>query len=146
MAVGTPGAIRAIPAQAGIFGQGVTYPLAFDAAGRLKLSAGPTLVQEQLLSLMQTYPGERPMEPDYGAAVGNFEPVDMQRAIDFIAQGISEHVPAVKDFRITSRLGNVPDATEITIRYVLVGDATPRTLTAPIFVGPALTNADGSAR
>ena len=144
MAVGTTGAIRDVPSQAGIFGQGATYPLAFDAAGRLKLSAGPVLVDQALQSIAQTQPGERPMQPDYGAGVLNFEPLDEDRVRLAFDENIREHEPRVAAAEFSARMGTTFSDGQITIKYVARGEANARTLTAGFFAGPQLTNADGS--
>ena len=138
--------IQSIPSQAGIFGQGVTYPLAFDSSGRLKLSAGPVLVDQALASIAQTQPGERPMEPDYGAAILNFEPIDEDRVRMAFDENIREHEPRVAVAQFSVVPGAAFSDALVTIRYVAAGEATARTLTAGLFAGPALTNADGSAR
>lgn len=138
--VGTVGAIQAVPATAGVFGQGVTYPLAFDAKGRLALSWGVDLVTQSILSIAQTQKGERPMLPDYGAAT-IFEPVDADRLKINLEQNIANHEPRARDVEVTTRTGTGGDMpTEI--KFKTAGDASQKSLTVPLFNGPARTGAD----
>lgn len=139
MSVGTPGAIRQPPAGTGAFGQGVSYPLAYDPnTGRLALSSGTKCATEALQSIFQTQPGERPMQPDYGAASVLFEPVDMDRLLIRVREVIADHEARVDSIdSVTSSVGPTSGEAIITVTCTLIGDATPRVLTFPYFTGPA---------
>lgn len=138
--VGTVGAIPEPPPTAGQFGQGVKYPVDFDSNGRLKLSFGATSVEEALISIMRTYPGERVMQPDYGAGVMLFEPYDTSRIVLAIRESIEAHEPRVTQADVSVSQGQQVGEVFVTIIYSVAGDANPRTLTQGFFNGPATTS------
>lgn len=130
--------IRTPPPGAGIYGQGVSYPMTLDSNGRLKLSYGPQIVSEAVLSIAQTQTGERPMQPDYGANNALFDEVDLAAYKISLEQGIAEHEPRVERANVSAALQ--PDGgVRVTIAYLIRGEADERTLTYPLFLGPART-------
>jgi phage baseplate assembly protein W len=140
---GTPGAIRAVPPTAGFFGQGVKYPLTLTASGRLALSFGPDCVGDALNSIVSTAPMERVMQPDYGAAVLTFDLVDPDRSRIAIGRNIADHEPRIVRSDISAEQGADLAQSEVTIKYVLIGEANVRTETYPFFVPPPTTSAAG---
>jgi len=136
--VGTPGAIAQPPVTSGFLGQGVTYPPAYTTQGRLKISNGTTSVEEALKTILETAPGERPMLPGYGARVGEFEPIDMARMIAKFKKDVVDYEPRVDSISsIDAQYGPGVGEVQVTIQYVLVGEANERILTSTIFTGPA---------
>ncbi|HJU21572.1 MAG TPA: GPW/gp25 family protein [Casimicrobiaceae bacterium] len=139
MAVGTPGALPQPPSQASYLGQGIAYPLAYDANGRLELSAGTKCVDDSMSSIMQTQPGERVMQPDYGADDVTFEPVtDVGRRKARLEQVIADHEPRVTSVDVTAQLGQDGNEQAINVEYTIAGQATPQTLVFPSYTGPAM--------
>jgi len=138
--VGTPGAIQAPPATAGVFGQGVAYPPSCDAKGRLTLAWGVDLVSQSVLSIAQTQRGERPMLPDYGAAT-IFEPIDADRLKINLEENIANHEPRARNVEVTTTTGT-GGGMPTKIEFQTTGDASTRSLTVPLFTGPARTGAD----
>lgn len=136
---GTPGAIRAVPPNAGSYGQGIAYPPDYDAAGRLILAAGERCVEDALRSIVETQLGERCMQADYGAGDFLFEPIDLARGKAAILRSIADHEPRIDPASVEIDAEPNPNdlgSVLVTIRYQLRGEATPRTLTYPDFVGP----------
>jgi phage baseplate assembly protein W len=138
---GTVGALPAVPAHVGHLGQGVKYPLS-ASNGKLELSYGEQAVLEAVTSICQTQPGERVMNPPYGADTAAFEPVNPERAAYLIQDTILEQEPRVDSCELRAELG--PQGPEIHIEYSIIGDATRRVLTAGYFDGPDLTLRDGT--
>ena len=140
---GTAGALRAIPPNAGHLGQGLSYPPQYDAAGRLQLSWGRQLVAEAVQSIVETLPGERPMEPDYGGSSATFEPIgDLDRARYQISRCIEEHEPRIAEATINFVSVSTGDPTEKLqpdIEFTTTTEADSQTLTAGYFAGPAST-------
>ena len=129
--------IPAAPPNAGIFGQGVKYPLTLTAQGRLALTAGQDCVTEALSSIGQTSPGERVMQPDYGANVGVHEPqTDPFLVADRFKQCVADHEGRIARLDVRVQPIATPGVQEITIEYTLAGEANPRVLTFPYFIGP----------
>ena len=138
---GTPGAISQPPSAAAYLGQGVAYPLAYNAnTGRLNLSSGTQCVLDAVTSIMSTQPGERVMQPDYGADKFTFEPVDPGRAKIYLEQQLADHEPrvdAIADLRVEQ--GQTMNDMQIVAELKIQGQATPQTLTYPLFTPPAAT-------
>ena len=134
---GTPGAIRQTPVAAGNLGQGIKYPIRYTAAGRLDLSFGTQSVLEAAQSICSTQPGERVMEPEYGAAVGLFEPIDAGRLTIAVQQNIAEHEPHIESTEVNVDLGPTGGGQMVqSVGVIIRGEATVQYLTFPIFVGP----------
>ncbi len=127
-------AIQKPPPSAGHLGQGVAYPLAYTANGRLALSWGAKSVEDALSAICQTQPGERVMQPDNGGAVGVHEPVrDVSEIERAIRESVAEHEPRIVAESITVIVERV-DASGtlwLQVQYEIVGEATARTLTYP---------------
>lgn len=135
--VGTPGAIRQPPPQSGNFGQGATYPLTYTTSGSIKLSSGSQSVEDALRAILETCPGERPMLPDFGAAVGPFEPIDVQRMIAKFKFDVATYEPRVDTVDVTTDPGPTQEQVTLNISYQLRDEADERVLTFPLFVGPS---------
>ena len=58
-------------------GAGISFPLGVDALGRIALNSLEDHVRQSILLILQTAPGERVMNPDFGAGLNNlvFEPI-----------------------------------------------------------------------
>lgn len=136
--VGTPGAIQAPPSNSGFLGQGVKYPLTLTTTGRLDLSSGQTSVEESLQAILETAPGERKMLPGFGARVGEFEPVDLQRMIAKFKKDVADYEPRVESITdVQSAYGPGVGEVSLSIYYTLVGDANENILTYGLFLGPS---------
>ncbi len=134
--VGTSGALQKAPANAGIAGQGVSFPIDYTIQGRLALSFGEQSVNDALVSILLTTAGERAMLPSYGANAGEHEPVDLARMIAKFRLDVRDYEPRVDTTEVSSELGDQPGQVMLHITYTMVSDATERTLTYPLFVGP----------
>jgi phage baseplate assembly protein W len=53
-------------------GKGIAFPLGVDSAGGLKLSEYEQNVEENILIILGTAPGERMMRPDFGCRIHDF--------------------------------------------------------------------------
>lgn len=139
---GTPGAIRAVPSNAGHFGQGVKYPLEYDDKGRLALTFGPDVTSEAVASIVQTYRGERPMQPDYGAGDWIFEPFAPDRVEIQLADQIVDHEPRIEPASVKARAlqGDDFGTADYSVTFQNKGSADERTVTLGWFTGPTKTN------
>lgn len=140
---GTPGAIQTPPTLAGHLGQGVAFPIRIDIAGRLALSWGEQSVTDAVSAICQTAPGERVMEPDYGGAVGIFDPINPEGAQYQISESVREHEARVDSIDVAVSLGD-PSSMNAVASYSIRGGVTPGTLTYPFFIGPAALNRNGA--
>lgn len=76
------------------------------------------------------------MQPDFGANVGTFEPIDAGRTQIKLQSNVADHEPRVKSATVRVDFGLDPNEQIISITAEIVGQATAQTLTAPYFVGP----------
>lgn len=53
-------------------GKGIAFPLGVDSTGGLKLSEYEQNVEENILIILGTAPGERMMRPDFGCRIHDF--------------------------------------------------------------------------
>lgn len=138
---GTPGAIRAVPSNAGHMGQGIAYPPDFDAAGRLKLSFGEKAVEDSLRSMIETVKGERVMLGDYGCAELLFQPTsDLDRGAAALARCVAEHEPRIERIDVSGQLEDASQGiVSMPVTYTLSSEATPQVLTYDYFAGPEIT-------
>ena len=70
-----------------IIGSGVSFPLRVDRRGGLALSRDNDDVQEAILLILGTAPGERPMRPEFGCGVHDY----IFESVDSYALGRIEH-------------------------------------------------------
>ena len=111
-------------------GQGLSFPFAVDGQGRLKMSAGESNIEESLLMILGTAPGERVMRPDFGCGIHDyvFRPNNATTAslVSYYArEAIVKWEPRVEDVRVRA----YPDSLEenmmkvdITYRVIRTND------------------------
>lgn len=81
--------------------RGISYPLQLDGNGGLKVSSGGKLIQEQIVSALETRPGERIMIPLYGMKNHIFNSYGPSVVISDIESQIQLWVPEAKNVTIT---------------------------------------------
>jgi phage baseplate assembly protein W len=124
-------------------GSGLAFPLRTDATGGIALVSGEREVAEAIRLILGTAPGERPMRPEFGCAIGDFvfAPADAATA------GLIAYEVRVALERWEPRIDlhdvqvDFADAANgvllINIRYALRGGNDPRNLVFPFYVIPA---------
>jgi phage baseplate assembly protein W len=127
---------------ASFIGRGVAFPLARDASGRLALVSGATDVERSIRLVLATYPGERPMRPEFGSTIADhvFAPADATtagRLAHAVRTGLDRWEPRIELEDVRVHL----DAAEegvlyIEIVYRLRGTNDPRNLVFPFYVIP----------
>jgi phage baseplate assembly protein W len=112
-------------------GTGVDLPLSPDPVhGALGYRSGPEKVQQSILVILLTEPGERVMRPDFGCGLRRFlmEPntVAVRASIQrTVAAAIDAWEPRVVLREVTVTPGDDPALAVITIRYEHRRDASP---------------------
>lgn len=53
-------------------GTGWAFPLGVDATGRIALARGERDIDQAIQLILRTYPGERPMRPEFGSRLRDF--------------------------------------------------------------------------
>ncbi|MEV6601442.1 GPW/gp25 family protein [Actinoplanes sp. NPDC051346] len=58
--------------QADVIGTGCAFPLRVQSNGRLAMISGTALLEQTMCLILATYPGERPMRPEFGSRLRDF--------------------------------------------------------------------------
>ena len=58
--------------QADVTGTGCAFPLRVQPNGRLAMTSGTALLEQAMRITLATYPGERPMRPEFGSRLRDF--------------------------------------------------------------------------
>lgn len=105
--------------------RGLTYPLQVRNGG-LNLSTDAQLVEERIISVLETRPFERIMRADYGLPDGVFETMQPAAIDARISNAISEQVGGLQDLSVKGSwaLGEEGVYT-VTITYSVAGDLQP---------------------
>lgn len=122
------------PADAGFFGQSIAYPLQIER-GRLVLVSGAAIVPQSITAILDTVPGERVMQPDFGAATALFEPPDPHVQQERLSDQMRDHEPRGEIVNVDAQ-DQGDGRHDYVIEYRTVSDADVRTLTYPYFRGP----------
>jgi phage baseplate assembly protein W len=124
-------------------GAGLAFPLRTDATGGIALVRGEREIQEAIRLILATAPGERPMRPEFGCAIGEFvfAPADAATAglIAYeVRVALERWEPRIDlhDVRVDFA-GAADGVLHINIRYALRGSNDPRNLVFPFYVIPA---------
>jgi Bacteriophage baseplate protein W len=126
-----------------IVGTGLGFPLRVDRLGGIALVSGSDDINEAIMLILSTAPGERPMRPNFGCGIHDyiFESVDahvvgrLEREIR-IALDRWEPRIEVRDITIsTDRAGD--GELPIEIEYLVRATNDRRNLVYPFYVIPA---------
>src|SRR4051794_19771848 len=136
---------------ASFIGRGVAFPLARDASGRLALVSGSADVERSIRLVLATYPGERPMRPDFGSTVLDhvFAPADATtagRLAHAVRTALERWEPRIDLDDVVVHLDAAPEGVlHIEIVSRLRGTNAPRTLVSPFYVIPEHEDPPGRA-
>lgn len=105
-------------------GVGWAFPVR-PVAGRLAMARYEDDVDQAIEIVLRTSPGERVMEPAFGAGLDRFlfagnGPVTHRRVEDTVRRALVDHEPRITVERVTARAGaDDPNLMEIEIDYVV---------------------------
>jgi phage baseplate assembly protein W len=132
-------------------GFGWAFPLRTDATGGIALVSREREIEESIRLILSTYPGERPMRPEFGCRVHDFvfAPADTETA-NRIAAAVRTALERWEPRISLEAVLVAPDPMDATllyidIRYSLGTTNDPRNLVFPFYVIPAEEPA-GTAR
>lgn len=105
--------------------RGLSYPLQISN-GRLSLSVDAQLIEERIISVLETRPFERIMRADYGLPDDTFETI-RPTAIDAkISNAIVEQVGGIQDLSVRGSWTQGEDGIySVTITYSVAGNLQP---------------------
>jgi phage baseplate assembly protein W len=124
-------------------GAGLAFPLRTDATGGIALVKGTREIEEAIRLILATAPGERPMRPEFGCAIGDFvfAPADAATAglIAYeVRVSLERWEPRIDLHDVQVDFSQAADGVLlINIRYALRGSNDPRNLVFPFYVIPA---------
>lgn len=124
-------------------GRGWSFPVGVDATGQIALVSGSREIEQAMRLILSTYPGERPMRPNFGSRLRDFI---FDGATWENAAAISTEVRAsllvwepranVTDVIVTPEAAD-PGVLMIDILYTIKGTNDPRNLVFPFYTIPA---------
>src|SRR3954452_23556934 len=127
---------------ASFIGRGIAFPLGRDASGRLALVSGAARGERSIRRILATYPGERPMRPEFGSTIADyvFAPADATtagRLAHAVRTALERWEPRIDVEDVLVHLdGAEHGVLHIEIVYRLRGTNDPRNLVFPFYVIP----------
>lgn len=79
----------------------ITYPLSLSNGGSLSLSSDADTVKEQIISVLETRPGERIMQPLYGVRDRVLSALAPSVVVSDLENTIQRYVPLAKNVKVT---------------------------------------------
>lgn len=123
-------------------GSGWAFPLGVDATGRIALASGERDIEQAIQLILRTYPGERPMRPEFGSRLRDyvFDGADSANAAAIAGEvrvALLRWEPriVVHDV-IVAPDDDDPSILYIDIRYVTKAINDPRNLVFPFYTIP----------
>lgn len=124
-------------------GSGWAFPVGVDATGQIALATGTRELEQAMLLILSTYPGERPMRPGFGSRLRDFvfAGATWENAAAITAEvrsALRQWEPRVSVTDVTVSPGlPEPGALYIDIEYTVKGTNDPRNLVFPFYTIPA---------
>lgn len=124
-------------------GRGWSFPVGVDATGQIALVSGSREIEQAMRLILSTYPGERPMRPNFGSKLRDFifDGATWENAAAIAAEVRSsllvwEPRANVTDVIVTPEAAD-PGVLMIDILYTIKGTNDPRNLVFPFYTIPA---------
>ena len=123
-------------------GRGWAFPPRTDATGSIALVGGDREIEEAIRVVLGTSPGERPMRPEFGCALGEyvFAPADAGTAGQLsyeVRLALERWEPRIEVADVAVRFDGADDGVlYIYISYAVRGTNDPRNLVSPFYSIP----------
>lgn len=124
-------------------GRGWAFPVGVDATGQIALVSGSREIEQAMRLILSTYPGERPMRPNFGSRLRDFifDGATWENAIAIAAEvraSLLQWEPRanVADVLVAPEAAD-PGVLMIDIVYTVKGTNDPRNLVFPFYTIPA---------
>ncbi|MGW1001998.1 GPW/gp25 family protein [Streptomyces sp. NPDC002520] len=123
-------------------GAGWAFPPRTDATGSIALVRDEREIEESIRLILATSPGERPMRPEFGCALGDyvFAPADAGTAGQLayeVRLALERWEPRIEVTEVAVRFDEADDGVlYIDIGYAVRGTNDPRNLVFPFYVIP----------
>lgn len=127
---------------ADFIGAGWNYPMEINVNGEFALAKGSHKIEQAMRLILATYPGERPMRPEFGSRLRDFvfQPVTVDNATD-ISREVARALERWEPRATVQRVDVEPDPAEagllmIDIQYVVKATNDERNLVFPFYTIP----------
>lgn len=108
-----------------VFIRGLSYPLRVKN-GQIVLSEDNSLIEEHIISVLETRPFERVLRADYGLSDMIFNTLNPIELGAYISLSVTEQVPEVKDLEITGGWNKSDSGIfDVTLNYKVDGVPQP---------------------
>jgi len=119
-------------------GQGWAFPIAVDARGGIRASAGEEDIRQACRIILGTHPGERVMHPEFGSALDSFvfDPNDSGlagRIGFFVRQALELWEPRIEVKEVKAATDG--RRVDIDVRYTVRATNRENNLVFPFFAG-----------
>jgi phage baseplate assembly protein W len=120
-------------------GQGLTFPLATNPRGELALVTGDEDIEQAIMLILETMPGERVMRPEFGCRVWElvFAPNNAETramAAYYVRQALAFWEPRIAVGEVVVTSANDSGALQVSIKYTVKDTHDPRSIIYPFFL------------
>jgi phage baseplate assembly protein W len=125
-----------------VVGTGVAFPLQLGPTRGLAMVSGRAEIEQAIVLILSTVPGERPMRPDFGCGIHDyvFAPADTTTAGHLaheVRRSLLRWEPRIDVDDVTVTVADDQLATLwIVVSYTVKGSYDPRSLVFPFYVIP----------
>ena len=106
--------------------RGFSYPLQLNNAGQPMLTEDISVVEQNIISVLETRPFERVMRADYGFDPGIFDTMEPTAINARIWRAIDTYCPAVTDLTVDGGISKADNGTyEVLVKYKVNGTTAP---------------------
>ena len=106
--------------------RGLTYPLQVTEKGHLVTSTDLSLVEENIISVLETRPFERVMRADYGFNPKIFDTLEPNAINARIWRAVTTQVPSIETLEVDGKVSTIDNGLyQVQLRYVVDGQTAP---------------------
>ena len=106
--------------------RGFAYPIQLDANGQIELAEDVSVVEQNIISVLETRPFERVMRADYGFDPGIFDTMEPTAINARIWRAVTTYCPAVTDLTVDGGISSADNGVyNVLIKYQVNGTQAP---------------------
>ena len=106
--------------------RGLAYPLQLDSNGRPLLAEDLSVVEQNIISVLETRPFERVMRADYGFDPGIFDTLEPTAINARIWRAVTTYCPAVTDLSVDGGISIADNGVyNVVLKYTVDGNTAP---------------------
>jgi len=122
-------------------GAGWSYPLELDAGGGFALAGGARKLEQSIRLILTTYPGERPMRPEFGSLLRDFvfRPSSLDNSAELsyeVRRSLERWEPRIAVERVDTHPSWRDGVLDIGIHYTVLATNDRRNLVVPFYSIP----------